>query len=274
VTSPARALRDAIEPFHSFSYFAPELRMPKLEEAGLHPMAAYFAQRSSPMGAVSAELVSAVFYGFNPVLVSGSIPAVWSLVSPAEAWEHRITGVGAALGRLVPGGFDPMTVRSAADLAARALEGLVVAGRPLGSCHAAMPVPDDPLLALWHHVAVFREYRGDGHTAALIEHGIGPIESLVTAGSFSNLSVGFHRKRRGWDDDQLEAAVERCVDAGWVDADWTLTPSGVELRQSIEFATDRAMAPLLGPLGSEGISTLTSLMAALSNSVVAAGGFR
>lgn len=248
--------------------------MPKLEEAGLHPMAAYFAQRSSPMGAVSAELVSAVFYGFNPVLVSASIPAVWSLISPAEAWEHRITGVGAALGRLVPGGFDAKAVGSAADLAGRALQGLVVGGRPLGSCHAAMPVPDDPLLALWHHAAVFREYRGDGHLAALMEHGIGPIESLVTAGSFSNLSVSFHRKRRGWNDDQLEVAVERCVDAGWVDADWTLTPAGVQLRTSIEDATDRTMSPLLDALGSEETSKLTSSMAALSGSVVAAGGFR
>ncbi|MGF1664837.1 MAG: hypothetical protein ACFCVC_01040 [Acidimicrobiia bacterium] len=274
MTSPARALRDAIEPFHSFSYFAAELRMPKLEEAGLHPMAAYFAQRSCPMGAVSGELVSAVFYGFNPALVSKSIPAVWSLVSPSEAWGHRITGVGAALGRMVPGGFHDADVASATALAARAIEGLVMGGRPLGACHAAMPVPADPLSALWHHIAVLREYRGDGHVAALIEHGIGPIESLVTAGSFSNLSVGFHRKRRGWDDDQLAAAVQRCIGAGWVDAEWTLTAPGVELRQSIEDATDRTMAPVLEALGSEGTATLTSLMAEFSDSVVDAGGFR
>jgi hypothetical protein len=274
VTSPARALRDAIEPFHSFSYFAAELRMPKLEEAGLHPMAAYFAQRSSPMGAVSAELVAAAFYGFNPALVSASVPAVWSLISPAEAWEHRIAGVAAALDRLVPGGFDHADVASATELAARAIEGLVVGGRPLGACHAAMPVPGDPVPALWHHIAVFREYRGDGHVAALVDHGIGPIESLVTAGSFSNLSAGFHRKRRGWDDDQLAAAAQRCIDAGWVDAEWTLTGAGVELRQSVEDATDRTMAPMLEALGSEGTSKLTSLMAAFSQSVVDAGGFR
>ncbi len=240
----------------------------------MHPMAAYFAQRSCPMGAGSAELVSAVFYGFNPALVSASIPRVWALISPSEAWEHRISGVGIALGRLVPGGFDNSDVTAATELVARALEGLVVAGRPLGSSHAAMPVPHDPVLALWHHIAVLREYRGDGHVAALIEHGVGPIESLVTAGRFSNLSAGFHRKRRGWDDEQLEATVHRCIDAGWVDADWSLTASGIELRQSIEDATDRTMAPLLETLGPEGTSTLTSLMSAFSDSVVAAGGFR
>ncbi|MGH3530923.1 MAG: helix-turn-helix domain-containing protein, partial [Mycobacterium sp.] len=41
----------------------------------------YFASRSAPMGAVSANVVAATFYNFNPQLVAGAIPAAWGLAS-------------------------------------------------------------------------------------------------------------------------------------------------------------------------------------------------
>lgn len=270
----ARDLRDAIEPFHSMCYFAPELRSPYVDVHGMHPWASYFAQRACPMGAVSAGVVTATFYGFNPRLVERSIPIVWSKVTPEEAWTARIAGVDAALDRLLADQASGDAVGEAVPLAATALSALQPAGRPLGAAHAAMPVPDRPILALWHHVAAIREYRGDGHVAALVAHSVDPIESLVTAGSYSNLSSSFHRRNRGWSDDEWDAAIGRCRDKGWIDADGAPTAAGDDLRRSVEEATDATMASAIAALGDAGVARLGELVGSLSNAVVAAGGFR
>lgn len=273
MTSAARALRDAIEPFHAFTYFLPELRSPKVEGAGFHPRATYFALRSAPMGPVGPEVVAAVFYGFNPAQIAAWVPAVWDVLSPEEAWAFRLEGLSRGLERLLPDGFDADAVEEATELAAAAIEDLVIAGRPLAAAHAAMPLPDDPVQRLWRHIAVIREYRGDGHVAALVTHGVGPIESLVTAGGFSNLSEAFHRRSRGWSEEQFDQCLQRCVDAGWVEPDWTLTAAGNELRTTVEEATDLAMAPVLDRLRPEAVTRLTGLMTSMSEAIVSAGGF-
>ena len=136
--SPARALRDAIEPFHAVCYFAPEVRHRYVEELGQHPWAAYFAQRSAPMGRVTAPVVTAVFYGFSPRLVSRSIPSVWDVISPSEATAHRLDATAAAIRRML-GEPDPALVDRASDLTGRALEGCDFSGRPLSSLTCGLP---------------------------------------------------------------------------------------------------------------------------------------
>lgn len=270
----ARELRDAIEPFHSMCYFAPELRSPYVDVHGMHPWASYFAQRACPMGSVSAEVVTATFYGFNPRLVERSIPIVWSKITPEEAWVARIAGVEATLDRLLADQVGGDAVGEAVTLAGTALSALQPGGRPLGAAHASMPVPERPILALWHHVAAIREYRGDGHVAALVAHSVDPIESLVTAGSYSNLSPSSHRRNRGWTEEDWEAATERCRDKGWISTDGASTVAGDDLRRSIEATTDATMASMLAALGERGATRLGGLVGSLSSAVVAGGGFR
>ena len=73
-------------------------------------------------------------------------------------------------------------MRRAADLARTAAEeaGRRAEGRPLAAAHADVAWPDEPHLVLWHAQSILREYRGDGHIALLVVHGLSGIEALVT----------------------------------------------------------------------------------------------
>src|SRR5690606_39515853 len=46
-------------------------------------------------------------------------------------------------------------------------------GRPLFAAHADLPWPDGPVAAVWHGATLLREFRGDGHVAALVAEEIG-----------------------------------------------------------------------------------------------------
>ena len=72
-------------------------------------------------------------------------------------------------------------MNEAADLAttaARAIPG--PDGRPLYAAHADLPWPEDAHLRLWHALTLLREYRGDGHIAALQTAGLSGLDALVT----------------------------------------------------------------------------------------------
>ena len=267
-----RRLRDAIEPFHGLCYYVPEVRARYVEVLGLHPWAAYFAQRASPMGAVGAEVVTALFYGFSPRLVGRSIPAVWESITPAEAWEDRVRSVSAALDRLLSQ-TEGTEVDMAASIAAKAVAAMEPAGRPQAAALAAMAVPDAPLMRLWRDASALREYRGDGHVAALVSHGLGPRESLITSAGFSNLSLSFHQRARGWSEEEWSAGVEHCRSQGWIDAEDRLTDRGLKLRLDIESTTDRAMAAVTSALTEAEMESLTDTLAVLSRQVIEASGF-
>ena len=258
--SLATRLRWAFEPFHAVCYFSPDVPQ-RFTERGLHPWAAYFGQRAAPMGYAAAETVAAVFYVFDPRLVARSIPSTWNQVSPDRAWEWRLQGVDRALRRLLGAEWcRSRAVEDAAELARRAAEAVATGGRPLGAPTARMPVGDAPHLWLWSSVTALREQRGDGHVSGLVTHGVGPIESMVTAGEFSNLSERFHRRHRGWPEEDWANAIDRCRSAGWIDADGVRTDAGTELRRSVERSTDVSMRAVGDAIGDDGIETLIDVV--------------
>lgn len=127
----------------------------------------YFASRSAPMGAVTAKVVAATFYNFNPELIAAAIPAAWELASPATVTRVRYEIVDAVLPRVLVAEAVPN-----AD------------GRPLYAGHAELDWPDEPYAQLWHAITLLREYRGDGHIAALVAHGLfRPTRSARGSGS-------------------------------------------------------------------------------------------
>ena len=78
-------LSRAFDRLHSTIYFAAEAS-DRFSELGLeNQRMQYFASRSAPMGAVTAKVVAATFYNFNPELVAKVIPAAWGIASPATA---------------------------------------------------------------------------------------------------------------------------------------------------------------------------------------------
>ena len=258
--SLATRLRWALEPFHAVCYFAPDVPE-RFTERGLHPWAAYFGQRAAPMGYAAAETVAAAFYVFDPRLVARSIPSTWNQVSPDRAWEWRLDGVDRALRRFLGDDWCRSgAVEDAAAVARTAAGAVAVGGRPLGAPTAGMPEGDEPHLRLWSSVTALREQRGDGHVSSLVAHGVGPVESMVTAGEFSNLSQRFHRRNRGWSEEGWERAIDTCRSAGWIDAAGVRTDAGTELRRSVERSTDVSMRAVGDAIGEDGIAKLIDVV--------------
>jgi hypothetical protein len=54
-------------------------------------------------------------------------------------------------------------------------------------------VPEEPVARLWYAATPLREHRGDGHSAALLAHGIGGTEAHVLLA----LSLGMRAEQFG-----------------------------------------------------------------------------
>src|ERR1700709_770906 len=98
----ARALWTLFEPIHAVTYFSQEARVAFASIGLTRYWDGYFAGRSAPLGALSAPPVTAMFSGFAPFLVDRALPAVWSIVSPAQVIEARYAGAAETLRAIVP----------------------------------------------------------------------------------------------------------------------------------------------------------------------------
>jgi hypothetical protein len=165
-------------------------------------------------------------------------------------------------------------VAEAAGLARRAAESAAAypQGRPLFAAHSALPWPDEPILVLWQAQTVLREFRGDGHVAALTLAGLSGLEALVLHAASGEVPVHFLRRSRGWSDEQWAGAVEDLRGRGLVEGDEpVLSATGRAQRDWIEAATDRLATSAYEVLGLEGCARLAELTRPLSRAVVKAG---
>lgn len=98
---------------------------------------------------------------------------------------------------------------------------------------------------LWHAVTLLREYRGDGHTVALVANGLSGLEALIThTVTGIGFSVPFVQGLRGWSEEQWADGVARLRARGLIDGAGALTDAGVQLRTRVEDLTDElACAP-------------------------------
>lgn len=265
----------ATEPLHAQTYFAPETEQ-QLTALGLRPgRMCYFAGRAAAMGQVSAAVVSATFYNFNPTLVRRSIPRAWELADPADIVAARLHATDASLRRLLGDEVvNSAEVAELADLTRAATEGCGVEGRPLYAAHAELDWPDLPHLVLWHAITLLREYRGDGHLMALAQAQLSGIEALV---SHSATGRGFTapaaQATRGWSEQDWQTANDHLRNRGLLADDGSLTADGVALRQRIEADTDALAVRPWQELGVERTRRVIELGKPLVRQVVAAGAF-
>jgi hypothetical protein len=143
----------------------------------------------------------------------------------------------------------------------------------LFAAHASQPWPDDPLLVLWHAQTLLREFRGDGHIAAMTVEGVSGVEALILHGATGEVPPETLRTSRSWPADEWAAGEERVRSRGWLDADGRLTEPGRAHRQGVEDRTDLLAAPAYAVLGEEGCERLRQLCRPLSRAIVDAGGF-
>jgi len=274
----ARKTWRTVEPLHGMVYFAPEAEA-SYRQLGLEGQSGYFASRSAPMGAVSAGVVVATFFNFRPSLVHHSMEGVWDTVTPAAVLEARTAAAGAALRRMLGDAAGSADVATAAELARRAAlrAGEHREGRPLFAGHAGLEWPDQPLEVLWHAQTLLREFRGDGHVALLVEHGLDGLEALVMHEATGELPVAFLRATRGWSADEWAEASERLRKRGWLRPGGTaehlaLSEEGSAVRQAIEEATDRLSVVAYEAIGEDGCDLLRGLTRPFSRAVVDASG--
>jgi len=269
----SRQMYRTLEPYHAMIYFVPEASS-AYERIGLPGRRmGYFASRAAPLGAVSAEVVTAIFYNFHPALVRSVIPAAWQRAKPAQISATRLEAVDAALRRILGASLDTPDVAEAANLAREASTACPSEGRPLLAATATLPWPDAPHLALWHAVTLLREFRFGGHCAALMTEGIDACEALVTHAATGEVPARALQTSRAWPDGEWAAAGQRLRERGWLTPDNTLTEEGQARRAAAEQRTDQLALPPWEHLGEAACKRLRELVRPLSKAITEAGTF-
>ena len=270
----ARRTWRTAEPIHGMIYFSPEAAA-AYESLGLTGRMGYFASRAAPMGAVPAEVVIATFYNFRPQLVRDAIPEAWNRATPAAILEARVDSADRALRRSVPDAIGSSDLSEAATLARRAAEVACehLDGRPLFAGHASLPWPDESHLVLWHAQSLLREFRGDGHIAALLAAGLSGVEAAITHVATGEVPGAVMLATRDWPADEWAAAIEGLQARGILEPgeELGLTEVGRAQRQWIEDVTDAASVVAYEPLGEDGCAQLRALARPLSKAIVDGG---
>jgi hypothetical protein len=269
----ARKTFRTLEPIHGLVYFAPEAAE-EYAALGVTGRSGYFASRSAPMGAVSAELVIATFFNFDPGLVRHAMNGVWDIVTPAALLAAPRGGAGPAwrpaAGDLAAG----PDVEEAAGIARTAAEAASahLSGKPLFAGHTTLAWPEDPLLVLWHAQSLLREFRGDIHIAAMTAEGIDGCEALVTHAATGEISRAVLQTSRSWSDEGWDAAVASLQAKGHLDADGAFTDKGRASRQWVEDQTDRGALVAYEAIGEDACDRLRTLCRPIAKAIVANGG--
>ncbi|MER7461433.1 hypothetical protein [Streptomyces sp. NPDC097981] len=276
---PPRAARTcwhaAINPLHATIYFSPDLGKEFAALGVTERPAVNLASRSAAMGAVGAGTVTATFYNYRHDFVARHLPAVWDTITPEQALDARLRAADSTLRRLLGAEtVESPELAEAADLALRATEGCTRHARTLYAAHADLPVPEEPHLRLWHATTLLREHRGDGHLAALLLAGLDPLEALVShTATGRGMTPKWIKAIRGWEQSDLDAAVDRLRERGILAEDGELTEEGKAVRERLEDDTDRLDAAPYEHLGADGLARLAELGGGFVMKAVAAGAF-
>ncbi|WP_461011645.1 SCO6745 family protein [Streptomyces capparidis] len=260
------------EPVHDLVYFTPEARR-EADAAGLRGFwMGYFALRAAPLGPVGGAVVNSAFYVFHPERVARAIPDAWKYATPERVLAARLRAVDGAARRLLGAdAIDGPELAEAADLAWRAAEAADTEGRVLGAANQALPRPAEPHLRLWQACTTLREHRGDGHVAALVAHGVGPVAAMVLKAAAGESDGELLREGRKWDVPRWRAAGAELRERGWLDGQGRLTAAGAAGRAAVEQATDDAAERPWRALGRDSAVRLGELLAPLAGTVLRSG---
>ncbi|WP_338741653.1 SCO6745 family protein [Actinomadura luteofluorescens] len=235
----ARDMWKLIEPLHAVTYFAEECRTAN-KDVGLKGFwMGYFGSRGAPLGRVSAGAIEATFFGFHPARVRRAILDAWDFASPESILAARSDAAARALRRVFPG------IEDVAAEAAPLLQEVVTAadgsGRPLFAANRDLPVPEDPVEALWQATTSLREHRGDGHVALLTAEGLSGLEANVLVSALGVVPPERFHESRGWSPEEWGKAAEALAQRGLV-AETEATEAGRALKARIEQRTDELAA--------------------------------
>ena len=173
----ARRLRDAAEPVAMHAVWSRRVNE-ALAERGLNFLSSYVYGRAASLGEPSAEVAAAAFAWFEPGLVRALYDEGRGLLARDELLRIR-TAVAIDGLQEILASEDVAEVAETADTLRRALESLEAVGRPLFAGLRALPGPVEPVGQLWRACDLVREYRGDGHIAAVASTGLTPVQMNI-----------------------------------------------------------------------------------------------
>jgi hypothetical protein len=263
--SPARALRDAIEPLACLSIWSPEAAE-GYARLGLDDyFAAYVRERTAPLGTPPTPVAVMALGVFAPELIGPQYEAGVAAVPLADLVRVRIDAPGATLRRLlgdVDAEASPMVraLRRGIDAADRT-------ARPLFTGLTAEPWPADPLAALVHACHVLREHRGDSHLAVCAVDGLDPVQMNVLTELWCGYPLGSYTASRGWSPEQVEAAAAGLRARGLLVGD-QLSDIGLSHRADLEGRTDAMQQTVVDAIGDE-LPAITKQLDDWSDALVA-----
>jgi hypothetical protein len=265
-TSPARRLRDALEPIATQGWWSRQAA-DRIQALGLGFFDGYVWGRAAALGHPSAATVVATFGVFEPGLLTQVYTHGSTRCSRDSVLAARETGAIASLEALV-------TAETAEAIAGPLLEAIGQVdglGRPLFSGLRELPLPTSPHGRLWRAGELVREHRGDGHLGACVASGL----DMATLNVLTELWLGFapgeYSATRGCAPDVVARTMSALSERGWL-AGELLTPAGRRARDEIEAATDRSQDALVDALGSR-LDDLVERAEAVSAKVLAARAF-
>lgn len=247
----ARLAYRTFEPYHLVAYFGPGVDAAR-ERLGIGWLGSYTGMRAAPLGPVPGPVVAATFFGFK----ASAIHKAWGLALTNHGIDvlnqTRTALVDSALTSALGERGTGRQIQDLADRLRSVISSADYAGRALAAAYQDLPWPESPQLSLWQSATLWREWRGDGHNAALVTAGLRPLEALALydAGLSSGPPSGglgrdFLQPSRKWTAEEWDATAVALAADGLltVSAEGSvLTEAGAALRQSVEDHTDDAAA--------------------------------
>lgn len=265
--SPARRLRDAMEPIATICFWS----QPAYDEyagLGLDFLTGYVWSRASPLGEPEGAVVASSFGVFEPGLISTLYQQARETCSLAEVRAAKEAGACTALQGVLG---KPEGLAEVVTALRGAVDAVDPTGRPLVAGLSALDWPEDLLGQLWHACTVLREHRGETHLAVCVHAGLDGLASNL----LTELRVGWeplaYTASRGWSAEAMETGLQALRDRGLVEGD-ALSAEGRRMRDEIEQSTDRLVEPVVAALGGQ-LDDLLGRLEAWSDSIVTHGWF-
>jgi len=269
--SPARRLRDALEPIAMHSVWSRQ-NNERLAELGHDFMSAYACSRAGLMGEPEPGVVAAAFAVFEPSMIAGVYETGRALCDRDTLLATRTEATTASLTAALDGA-DMAQVEKVGGALKQAVDGVSGVGKPLFSGLQNQPWPTDPVGQLWRATEQFREHRGDSHVAVCTAAGLDPVEMNVLTELWLGIPLGEYSGTRGWDEATLAAATDRLRGKGWVEGD-VISAAGKSYRDGLETQTDQLQQPIMDALtGQVDLDDAVSSLAAWSQQCIDAKAF-
>ena len=264
--SPARRLRDAIEPIAMHSVWSRRTNE-RLHGLGLDFLGSYVWGRAAALGEPDAGVVVSSFAVFEP----GMLTTTYERARAACPREAMLAARAEATIDSLRETLADADVGPVADRLAEAVSAADGAGRPLFAGLATQAWPSEPVGRLWRACELAREHRGDSHVAACVVDGLDPIAMNVLTEVWIGMPLGSYSATRGWSQEQIEATAAALRAEGTSRRRRSLAGRPAR-RDRVEATTDAMEHRVVDALGAD-LESLIALRDGWSAPCVAAGAF-